>query len=141
MVILSLGSTGYLIAHPTSHTAVPYMTVYRLSPPPPGPMFYARYLDSSWNSAGAKRKRSALETSRRELSEDVSFAISTLINWLSSNRAWKNAAVECDKYVPSYTLQQQLTMGIFFVYLGVTYELVQAYRPQIVSAMNECRMQ
>ena len=40
------------------------------------PVFHARYLHS-WNSVGAKR--SALETSRRELSEVVSFGIDTLL--------------------------------------------------------------
>ena len=41
---------------------------------PLGRFFHARYL-YSWNSVGGakKKKRSALETSRRELSEDVSF--------------------------------------------------------------------
>ena len=42
----------------------------------PGPIFHGRYLHS-WNSGSPKR--SALETSRRELSENVSFGIGTLL--------------------------------------------------------------
>ena len=43
----------------------------------PGRLSIARYLHG-WNGAGAKQ-RSALETSRPELSEDVSFGMGTLL--------------------------------------------------------------
>ena len=43
---------------------------------PPGTIFHGRYLHS-WNTVGAKKP--ALETSRRELSEDLSFGIGTLL--------------------------------------------------------------
>ena len=55
---------------------VPYRTVYVTLSHPPAPMFHGRYLDN-WSSVGAE-KSTALETSRRELSEDVSFGIGTI---------------------------------------------------------------
>ena len=60
-------------------TTVPYMTVY-ITPAPPGPIFHGRYLHT-WNVGIASvPARSALETtSRRELSEDASFGIGTLL--------------------------------------------------------------
>ena len=46
----------------------------------PGPIFKARHLHSSWNSATGTKKVDVGNTSpRRELSEDVSFSIGTLL--------------------------------------------------------------
>ena len=44
---------------------------------PPGPIFYARYLHRV--GIASVPKTSALETSRRELSEDVSFGVGALL--------------------------------------------------------------
>ena len=70
---------------------VPCVTVYISRPP--GPIFHARYLHSSWDSAtDVPPNRSALETSRRELSEDVSFGIGTgTLVVVERPRAWKTA--------------------------------------------------
>ena len=68
---------------------------------PPGPIFKARHLHSSWNSATGTKKVDVGNTSpRRELSEDVSFVVGAL--WLSSNRAWKTAPGVCVTYTVLY---------------------------------------
>ena len=55
---------------------LPNRTAYITRSQPPAPMLHGRYLHS-WKSVGAKR-RTALETSRRELSEDVWFRVGTI---------------------------------------------------------------
>ena len=57
----------------------PYATVH-ITPAPPGPIFHARYLDIftvGMLTVVSVPTRSGLETSPRELSEDVSFGIGT----------------------------------------------------------------
>ena len=74
------------------------------------PIFQARSLHSR-NSVGAN-KVSALETSRRELSEDVSFGITGTLLVLSSSQAWKTA-LGCVRYIPSYKAPHPTTQPTF----------------------------
>ena len=61
----------------SKHTVPP--PVFDVCITPPGPIFHARYLLSVLVGIVPVPKRSALETPRRELSEDVCFRVGTLL--------------------------------------------------------------
>ena len=50
------GYTRWSTSNPVNVSKIPRTTVY-ITPAPPGPIFQARYLHRSWNSAGAKKAR------------------------------------------------------------------------------------